>query len=183
MLTYDDATLINTIIHELLHQTVWIKGNANFNESLANFIGEQGTLAYLTQRYGATSSEVQYYRHVRADARVFAAYMHALIERVKALYQQPISREDKLHRREQLFADAKTAYPSVFLDMKTPYYRRYFERQRLNNAVLLSFQQYHSDMSFFEQALAEHNGDLRRMIMAFKTLRPDQIPASFHRRE
>ena len=26
MLTYNDATLINTIIHELLHQTVWIKG-------------------------------------------------------------------------------------------------------------------------------------------------------------
>jgi hypothetical protein len=38
-------------------------------------------------------------------------------------------------------------------------------------------------MSFFEQALAEHNGDLRQMIAAVKTLRPDQIPASFHRRE
>jgi predicted aminopeptidase len=183
MLTYDDATLINTIIHELLHQTVWIKGNVSFNESLANFIGEQGTLVYLTQRYGATSPEVQHYRDVRADARVFEAYMHALIERLKALYQQPISREDKLHRREQLFADAKTGYPAVFPDLKTPYYRRYFERRLLNNAILLSFQQYHSDVAFFEQALAEYNGDLRRMIVAFKTLRPDQIPASFHRRE
>jgi predicted aminopeptidase len=183
MLTYDDATLINTIIHELLHQTVWIKGNVSFNESLANFIGEQGTLAYLTQRYGAAAPEVQHYRDVRADARVFEAYMHALIERLKVLYQQPISRADKLQRREQLFAEAKTAYPSVFPDMKTSYYRRYFERRSLNNAILLSFQQYHSDMSFFEQALAEHNGDLRQMIMAFKTLHPDQIPASFHRRE
>ena len=183
MLTYDDATLINTIIHELLHQTVWIKGNVSFNESLANFIGEQGTLVYLTQRYGAASPEVQHYRDVRADARVFEAYMHALIERLKALYQQPISREDKLHRREQLFADAKTGYPAVFPDMKTPYYRRYFERRLLNNAILLSFQQYHSDGSFFEQALAEHNDDLRQMIAAFKTLRSEQIPASFHRRE
>ena len=183
MLTYDDATLISTIIHELLHQTVWIKGHVSFNESLANFIGEHGTLAYLTQRYGAAAPEVQHYRDVRADSRVFQTYMHALIERVKALYQQPISRADKLHHREQLFADAKTAYPSVFPNMKTPYYRRYFERRLLNNAILLSFQQYHSDVTFFEQALAEHNGDLRRMITAFKTLHPDQIPASFHKRE
>jgi predicted aminopeptidase len=182
MLTYTDSTLINTIIHELLHQTIWIKGHVSFNESLANFVGEHGTLAYLAQRYGAASPEVQAYRDMRADAGVFEAYMHALIERLQTLYQQPISRAEKLHRREQLFAEAKVAYPSVFPDMKTPYYQRYFEQRTLNNAMLISFQQYHHDTAFFEQALIEHGGDLRRMIATFKTLRPHQIPASFRRR-
>jgi predicted aminopeptidase len=182
MLTYNDAALINTIIHELLHQTVWIKGHVSFNESLADFVGEHGTLAYLTQRYGAAAPEVQHYRDVQADAKIFEAYIHALIERLEALYQQPVSRDDKLHRREQLFAEAQTAYPVVFPAMKTTYYQRYFERRTLNNAVLLSFQQYNRDTSFFEQALAEHGGDLRQMIAAFKTLRAEQLPASFRRR-
>jgi predicted aminopeptidase len=182
MLTYTDAALINTIIHELLHQTVWIKGSVSFNESLANFVGEHGTLAYLAQRYGASSPEVQHYQDVLADAKIFESYMQALIERLQTLYQQPISRDDKLHRREQIFADAKAAYPTVFPTMKTTYYQRYFERRTLNNAVLMSFRQYHDDTTFFAQALAAHGGDLRRMIAAFKTFDAAQIPASFRQR-
>jgi predicted aminopeptidase len=179
MLNYDDFALINTIIHELLHQTVWIKGNVSFNESLANFVGDKGTLAYLTWRYGTGAPELQRYQDLLDDARVFETYMQTLIERVEALYRQPLSHEEKLQRREQLFDEAKTAYPTVFPRLKTPYYRHFFERRRLNNAVLLSFRRYHRDTTFFEHALAAHGGDLRQLIATFKTLRPDQLPATF----
>ena len=182
MLTYDDFFLINTIIHEMLHQTVWIKGSVSFNESLANFVGEHGTLAYLAQRYGADAPEYQRYRDQRADALVFDEYMHALIERLEAVYHEPISRADKPQRRAQLFAEAVAAYPEVFARMKTPDYRHFFERQPLNNAVLLAYRVYHRDPAFFEHALAEQGGELRRMIAYFKTLRADQIPAQFRTR-
>jgi len=182
MLAYDDFFLINTIIHEMLHQTVWIKGSISFNESLANFVGEHGTLAYLAQRYGADAPAYQRYRDQRADALVFEAYMHALMERLEALYHEPISRADKLRLRAQLFAEAVAAYGEVVSRMKTPDYRTFFERQPLNNAVLLAFRVYHHDPAFFEQALAEQGGDLRRMIAYFKTLGPDQIPAQFRTR-
>src|SRR5215471_5185715 len=182
MLAYDDFFLISTIIHEMLHQTVWIKGSVSFNESLANFVGEHGTLAYLAQRYGVDAPEYQRYRDQRADALIFEEYMHALIERLEALYHEPISRAEKLRQRAQIFAEALTAYPGVFARMKTPDYRTFFERQPLNNAVLLAFRVYHHAPTFFEQALAEQGGDLRRMIAFFKTLRPDQIPAQFRTR-
>jgi predicted aminopeptidase len=179
MLAYDDALLINTIIHEMLHQTVWIKGSVSFNESLANFVGEHGTLAYLRQRYGVDAPAYQHYRALRADALVFEEYMQALIARLEALYHESLSREDKLHRKAQLLAEAAAAYPEVFPRMQTTRYRNFFERQPLNNAVLLAFRVYHRDTTFFEQALAEQGGDLRRMIAYFKTLRADQIPAKF----
>jgi predicted aminopeptidase len=182
MLAYDDAVLINTIIHEMLHQTVWIKGSVSFNESLANFVGEQGTLAFLAQRYGADSPEYQRYRDVRADAQVFEEYMLTLVERLEALYDTPISRTDKLQRRAEIFAQAVAAYPEVFPRMKTTTYRRFFEQRSLNNAVLLAFRVYHRDPTFFDQALAAQDGDLRRMIAYFKTLRADQIPAQFRTR-
>lgn len=182
MLAYDNFFLINTIIHEMLHQTVWIKGSVSFNESLANFVGERGTLAYLAQRYGVDAPEYQRYRDQRADALIFHEYMRALIERLEALYHEPISRADKLQRRAQIFAQAVTAYPDVLARMKTADYRTFFERQPLNNAVLLAFRVYNRDPTFFEQALAGQGGDLRRMIAYFTTLRADQIPAQFRTR-
>jgi predicted aminopeptidase len=179
MLAYDDAFLINTIIHEMLHQTVWFKGNVSFNESLANFVGEHGTLAYLQQQYGTEASEYQHYRALRADALVFEEYMDTLIERLEALYHESISRAEKLQRKTQILADAAAAFPKVFPRMQTTGYRNFFERQSLNNAVLLAFRVYHRDTTFFEQVLAEQGGDLRRMIAYFKTLHADQIPAKF----
>jgi predicted aminopeptidase len=179
MLAYDDAFLINTIIHEMLHQTVWFKGSVSFNESLASFVGEQGTLAYLQQQYGNDAPEYQHYRALRADALVFEEYMDALINRLDALYHESISRADKLQRKEQILAEAATAYPEVFPRMQTTGYRNFFERRSLNNAVLLAFRVYNRDTTFFAQALAEQGGDLRRMIAYFKTLRADQIPARF----
>ena len=182
MLAYDDAFLINTIIHEMLHQTVWFKGNISFNESLASFVGEHGTLAFLQQRYGADAPEYQHYRALRADALVFEEYIGALIERLEALYHESISRADKLQRKAQILAEAAAAYPEVFPRMQTTGYRNFFERRPVNNAVLLTFRVYHRDTTFFEQALAEQGGDLRRMIAYFKTLRADQIPAKFRTR-
>jgi predicted aminopeptidase len=66
--------------------------------------------------------------------------------------------------------------------MKTTAYRSFFARRPLNNAVLLAFRVYHRDTTFFTQALAQQGGDLGRMIVYFKTLRADQIPAQFHTR-
>lgn len=183
MLAYDDSFLVNTIIHEMLHQTVWMKGSVSFNESLASFVGERGTLAYLTQRYGADAPEYQHYRALRADALVFEGYMHALLNRLEAVYQASLSRDDKLHRKAQLLAEAAAAYPEVFPRMQTTAYRNFFERRPVNNAVLIAFRVYHRDTAFFEQALAEQGGDLRRMIAYFKTLRADQIPAKFRTRQ
>lgn len=179
MLSYHDFVLIGTIIHELVHQTVWVKGSVSFNESLANFVGDKGTLAYLAKRHGADSPVYQQYLDLRADADVFREYMQSIVARLEALYAQPLSREEKLQRREEIFAEAKAAYPQVFPRMKTTAYQRYFERETLNNAVLLSFRRYHRDTEFFENAFAAQKGDLRQLITYFKTLRPHQIPAKF----
>jgi predicted aminopeptidase len=179
MLAYHDFVIISTIIHELLHQTVWVKGSVSFNESLASFVGDQGTLLYLAQHHGTDSSVYQHYLDLHADAEVFREYMQSIVARLEALYAQPLSREEKLQRREEIFADAKATYPQVFPRMKTTAYQRYFERQALNNAVLLSFRRYHQDTEFFETALAAQNGDLRRFITYCKSLRPHQIPTTF----
>ena len=182
MLGYHEFSLINTIIHELVHRTVWIKGSVSFNESFANFVAHKGVKAYLTHRDGENAPSYQLYQDIQVDRKVFRAYMLDIVSQLEALYREPISREAKLERREAIFDAARTNYPSVFPKMKTKSYRRYFERRQLNNAVLLSFRRYNQDMSFFEKALADNDGDLRRMIVAFQELGKEDIPASFRTR-
>lgn len=179
MLAYDDFGLVETIIHELTHQTVWVKGHVSFNESLADFVGEKGTLAYLGSRYGEASPEYVHFKDLISDRRVFEDYMQNLIGDVEDLYGQDVSRQTKIVRRKTLFEKAKNAYPSIFPHMKTSYYRTFFDNLTLNNAVLLSFRRYHHDPLFFESSLAGHGGNLPQMIFSFRSLSASQIPSKF----
>ena len=58
MLGYSDSFLMQTIIHELVHQTVWVKGSVSFNESLANFVGNKGAETYLAWRDGSLKRSI-----------------------------------------------------------------------------------------------------------------------------
>lgn len=179
MLSYSDGALIETVLHEMLHQTVWIRGHVSFNESLASFVGQKGAEAYLVETAGTDSAAYRQYLDRRADADLLRAHLQQLIARLQRLYRQPVSRQEKLRRREILFDQAVATYPDLFPRMKTPAYRRYFEGRTLNNALLLSFRVYNRDMTFFEDALAARGGDLRRAIAYFRTLRARDIPAAF----
>jgi predicted aminopeptidase len=179
MLSSHEFSLMNTLIHELVHRTVWIDGSVSFNESFANFVADKGVKAYLTHRDGANAPSDQLYQDIQADRDVFRAYMLDIVSKLEALYREPISREAKLERREAIFTAARTDYPSVFPKMKTKSYSRFFEGRELNNAMMLSFRRYNQDMSFFERALANNGGDLRRLLVVFKQLGKEDIPASF----
>ncbi|NLF25648.1 MAG: aminopeptidase [Deltaproteobacteria bacterium] len=37
-------SIVETVLHESTHSTIWVPGHVDFNESLANFVGIQGTL-------------------------------------------------------------------------------------------------------------------------------------------
>ena len=179
MLSYPDGALIETVLHEMLHQTVWIKGHVSFNESLASFVGQKGAEAYLAYHDGADSPAYRDYLDRRADAELLRDHLQQLIARLQELYQEPVNRAEKLRRRDILFDEAAATYPALFPRMKTDAYRRFFEGRTLNNAVLLSFRVYNRDTAFFDDALAAHDGDLRRAIAYFKTLRARDLPDAF----
>ncbi|MEE9167852.1 MAG: aminopeptidase [Candidatus Neomarinimicrobiota bacterium] len=179
MLRYDDSDLVETVIHELLHRTVWVKGNVNFNENLANFVAEKGTLAYLVRRYGESSPESRHYRDVLADTRLFEKQIEVLTTQLETMYGESISREEKVRRREEFFEQAKADYAPILLQMKTERYKGFFERHTMNNALLLSYRRYHRDTSFFEKALEGDGADLSRMIVALQNLSPEEIPVTF----
>jgi hypothetical protein len=67
MSKYDDGELAETIIHELAHATVFVKRAEQFNEEFATFVGRQGALEYLKDRYAGSAGRGLLQR-VPADA-------------------------------------------------------------------------------------------------------------------
>ncbi len=61
MLRKNEGALAELIIHELTHGTLYIKGDVEFNENLATFIGEQGAIQYLEAKYGKSSLPLKIY--------------------------------------------------------------------------------------------------------------------------
>jgi len=57
MRNYSPNRLADLIIHELVHATVFIKGQVKFNEELAQFIGTEGARLFLEKRFGLDSNE------------------------------------------------------------------------------------------------------------------------------
>ena len=51
--------LVELIIHELAHATIYFKNQTDFNESFANAVGKMGTLAFLKEHFGEKSQEYQ----------------------------------------------------------------------------------------------------------------------------
>lgn len=52
MLTRTDGDLAQLIIHELTHGTLFIKNNLEYNENLADFVGDYGAERFMAHKYG-----------------------------------------------------------------------------------------------------------------------------------
>ena len=61
MLYRSEGSLANLVIHELTHGTLFIKGGIEYNENLANFVGDEGATRFLEHKYGRDSPELDRY--------------------------------------------------------------------------------------------------------------------------
>lgn len=107
-----EHTLVNTVIHESLHSTVWIPGQVDFNESLANFVGLQGAYEFFNAKATACQEQeiclklTQYLNAAGASRESelkFSKVIEALFNDLDALYSSSATREEKLARRVEIF--------------------------------------------------------------------------------
>ncbi len=79
LIELEEERLVDLILHELVHRTLHISGNASLNESLATFLAATLTEEWLLLRHG-TGSEVlsRHRRRVRDDRK-----LNGLIDRLR----------------------------------------------------------------------------------------------------
>lgn len=76
MLREDDLELAHLYFHELTHKTAWLKGSVEFNENLAEFVGDQMTLKFF--HHLGRASELATWRLRNQDREAFKKWLAAL---------------------------------------------------------------------------------------------------------
>jgi len=169
MMEWDHVTLANLILHEMVHATVYLKGETDFNEQLATFVGNRGAVDFLIKKYGEGSREVAEAFHIQEDDLLFSKWVDQVCERLSTYYAKEISREDKLRGREEIFQSIREEFREIKPQFKTDGYKD-FEKKDLNNAVLLAYRRYIQSLENFEALYESMGKDLRKVVEYFKRL-------------
>jgi len=128
-----------TVIHELVHGTIYVPDHTDFNESLATFVGRRGALQLLEERHGRGSPRVEEAKARFEDEALFDEFIADLYRRLNALYGSDRSREEKLAERAKIFEGAREKLKSVASKFRS---QRRVPDVEFNNAVVVAQYRY-----------------------------------------
>jgi predicted aminopeptidase len=155
LLSYDRVTLANVIIHELLHNTIYVSGHADFDESFANFVGTRGAMLFFAGRDEA--SALGEATASWDDTLSFSDFLGRFTSRLRRAYASGVDTTE----RQRLFQEGQEEFRRLAL--RTRSYSD-FGTEHLNNAVILNYLMYADRLSEFDALLQQEGGDLRRTI-------------------
>ena len=162
-------TLVETILHEMTHTTIYVKGQGYFNEGFANLVGLIGARQFLEAQYGPSHPLTIEAQKTIEDERVFSAFISTLMDDLESLYDSPISYQKKLERREKIFTHALESFERLKGDLKTNRFL-YFGKTGLNNAYLMSIALYHRYFLLFEAVYTREGQSIKETLKYFQAL-------------
>jgi predicted aminopeptidase len=171
MTDYSPYALADLIIHEQTHATIFIKNEIQFNEELATFVGREGALAFLRDRYGVGSAAYGQALAALEDWEAFRDRVIDLHDRLDRIYRLEADRETILAEKarvveefnRRLISDApKLFHTDRFLG---------FEGIPANNAYIMSFVRYTQDLDLFYKLYETKGRDLRLTVEVLKQLK------------
>lgn len=171
--------LVETILHEMTHTTLYLKGQGEFNEGLAVLVGKVGAFLFFDEVFGPSHPFTEEAKGSIEDERLFSRFLASLMDKLEQLYNSPISYQEKLTRREEVFAESIEEFKYIKERFKTDRFV-HFGKRPLNNAYILSVGLYHRNFDLFEAVLEKKGGSIREMLLFFKGLSKEKGDAIKH---
>jgi len=106
------ADLVDVILHETTHRTVYYPGLASFNESLATWVAREGTVRFLKAHDELRPLLEGYLGEQRASAEREALLLR-LRDDLDALYRSGLDEPSILERKAEIFASASLALETL----------------------------------------------------------------------
>jgi len=182
MLRYKAHDLVNTIIHETVHVTMYFPSNADFNERIAVFLGNKGTELFYRAKEGADSNTLLRIRNENEDDKLFSVFISEELEKLQKWYQtftvndsakaSEKNDEVRLARIKEIQTNFKS---NLAPQLRSESYEKFHELS-LNNARLLVYRTYVSDLGDFEILFSKVNGDFKRFIQVAKSFEDSKDP-------
>jgi predicted aminopeptidase len=162
-LSRDSLDLVNTVIHEVTHNTFYAPGKAVFNESFASFVGARGAAAFFRSR-----GQPEAAAHIDAeweDDKVLGDFWTSLAASLDSAYaEHPDSKAARIEARDTVYSRARRALVSDIGPMLRTISPFYAQRVPLDNASLLARRVYAKDLDLFDQVYTREGKNLRRTI-------------------
>ena len=168
-LAEDSLELANTVIHETLHNTIYLGGQAVFNESFANFVGARGAAWFFRSRAATGAAEETDARW--SDTKVLARFWASLYASVDSAYKaHPTDKAARIAVRDSISVRARVELVETLGPQLRTVGPRALERTRLDNAALLARRVYMTDLDLFDAVYEREKWDLRRTIRRVRVL-------------
>lgn len=165
VLRHGEVDLVNTVVHEIFHNTLYLSGRAQYNESVANFVGARGAIEFFCRRDGAEAPRCLEAHAAWEDDLLFGHFLDELVAELEALYARTdLTREQKLEEREEVFRRAKERFAGEVRPALKVQTFSSFTNTPLNNATLISRRLYYHRLDLFDRVFQSRGGDLRRTI-------------------
>ena len=162
----DTMELVATVIHELAHNTLYLKSQTPFNESFASFVGYRGAEAFFRSRHDSTDARRAVARW--RDERTLDVLYAELARRLDSTYAAGPGGAALERARETVFGWARAQLTGRVGQSLETYDWRWFARARLNNAVVIAQRLYRMNLNLFEDVYVHANANLRETIRAIQ---------------
>ena len=164
-LRLDDRDLAELILHECTHNTIYKPDDANFNESMATFVGRIGAVRYFEARHGADSPQAAAARQHGDDLAVVDEYVVDLYRRLQAFYDQPISSEEKVAGRAAVFDAQRGRWLTDFVPrLHEPDRFARIADVTLDNAAVLAGTRYQMGLDVYRAVYDKAGGDFAALL-------------------
>lgn len=184
MTKYRDHDLVNTVIHETVHATLYIKNSADFNERLAVFIGNKGTELFYQQKEGLNSPTLLQIKNENEDDQIFSKFISPELNDLENWYKENVnsntsSENSELEQKRQnrLATIQEKFKNNILSQLKSDSYQS-FSKNKLNNAKLLIYKTYNQDLADFEALFKKANQDIPTFIELCKQLEKSDNPTA-----
>lgn len=173
-LRQDSLNLVNTVIHELTHNTFYARGEAVFNESFANFVGARGAEWFYRARGDVRAAALVEARW--EDEKLMARFwgrLHHVVDSTFDANPGDALRTRRLALRDSIYAAARVEVGERIIPQVKTLSPVALGRIRLDNASLLARRTYSTELELFDSVWRAEGLDLRRTIARVTELGKD----------
>jgi len=173
----DPPGLVEVLLHECLHRTVYVPDHSAFNENLADFVAKKAAVLYLAEHPDVgdvKAYEGKYLRFLDAQ-QAFKPFLVQAKARVEEFYEQakrdPALSSDEafLESRAKMFDSIADAYKTHMAGREQGTgYAWAFRKGEINNAVILGYSLYEAKQEPFEKAYVAAGSDVRTFVRNVK---------------
>lgn len=143
--------LIDTIIHEMVHVTLYVNDQSDFNEQLAVFVAHKGAFEYLKTK---TDGDLIIKKELQHRSKRFQLHetLQIYLKQLEKLYSRNHTLSITLKKRDAIFKNISRAILTIYPHSKS-------ENWQFNNARLLQFKRYQQESPIFRDIWKKSNND------------------------